>query len=247
MLRRIFGTPEYLAEIERRGKEQIRREDAAHKQGELKRERNRQVFEEIGKEILKNPEIKSKWQERIKQALEYFEGKDLESALTDYWLEGGDILRNINVIYLFLAMCHDEIISANFIITEDFKKMYPPLFASRISRIYPWYDRETRLPLFWEHIKRDLNTGVDLASKKQNDEKAKSQPEKSSAKAKVLAVLIEHPDWSNTKIAEEAGINRTTLYDYPEFKAARKMQKQNKEKIPRGSKDQVGNVEAVDK
>jgi len=77
-------------------------------------------------------------------------------------------------------------------------------------------------------------------------EKPKLQAEKLSAKAKALATLVEHPDWSNTKIAEAAGISRTTLYDYPEFKAARKMQKQNKEKIPRGRKDQEGNVEAID-
>jgi transcriptional regulator of acetoin/glycerol metabolism len=76
--------------------------------------------------------------------------------------------------------------------------------------------------------------------------KAKPPPEKLSAKARVLAILVEHQGWSNTKIAKEAGINRTTLYNYPEFKTARKMQKQNKEKIPRGRKDQEGNVEAID-
>jgi hypothetical protein len=83
-------------------------------------------------------------------------------------------------------------------------------------------------------------------SVQQTAKKGKSQPQKLSAKARALAILVEHQDWSDTKIAKEAGINRTTLYNYPEFKAARKMQKQNKGKIPRGSKDREGNVEAID-
>ena len=85
------------------------------------------------------------------------------------------------------------------------------------------------------------------ASEQKKGEKAKSAPEKLSAKARVLAILVEHQDWSDTKIAEAAGISRTTLYDYPEFKTARKVQKQNKGKIPRGRKDQEGNIEAFDK
>jgi hypothetical protein len=76
--------------------------------------------------------------------------------------------------------------------------------------------------------------------------KAKSQPEKLSAKAKAIAVWTEHPDWTDTKIAKEAGISRTTLYDYPEFKNLRAMQKQDKNKIRRGNKNKDGNVEAID-
>ena len=86
----------------------------------------------------------------------------------------------------------------------------------------------------------------DIASKQKNGGKAKPQPQKLSAKARALAVLVDHQDWSDTKIAEAAGISRTTLYDYPDFKTARKVQKQNKGKIPRGSKDKDGNVEAID-
>jgi hypothetical protein len=227
---------------EERSRARIRQADAAQKRSEQRSE----MFEEIAKEII-NPEIKSKWQDKIRQAIKYFEDKKLDTALWDYFIEAKrdeDPLRNINVIYLLLAMAHDDHLQMNFIITDELKKTNPALFCSGNTMFY--LVSGARLPLFWEHIKRDLNIGIDLASTKQNGKKGKSQPEKPSAKAQVLATLIEHPDWSNTKIAETAGISRTTLYDYPEFKAARKTQKQNKGKIPRGSKSQDGTIEAID-
>jgi hypothetical protein len=91
------------------------------------------------------------------------------------------------------------------------------------------------------------DTKANIASTKQNVEKAKSQPEKLSAKARVLAVWTEHPEWSDTKIAKAAGISRTTLYDYPEFKNLRATQKEGKKRIRRGSKTKDGTIEAIDK
>ena len=91
-----------------------------------------------------------------------------------------------------------------------------------------------------EHIKNDL------ASTKRIGEKTKLQPPKLSAKAKVLALWVEHPDWSDTKIAKAAGINRTTLYDYIEFKKLRAGQQQDKNRIRRGIKDRDGNIEVMD-
>jgi hypothetical protein len=91
-----------------------------------------------------------------------------------------------------------------------------------------------------EHIQ------TEFASTKQNSVNLKSQPEILSPKAKAIAALIDHPEWPDTKIAEAAGINRTTLYNYPDFKYARKVQKQRKGEIPHGSKDQEGTIEATD-
>jgi hypothetical protein len=164
MLRRIFGTPEYLAEIEERSRARIRQADAAHK----KHEQNKKVFDEIAEKVL-NPEIKSKWQERIRQAINYFEDKKVDTALSDYFMQRDiDPLRNIDVIYLMLAMAHDDHLQLNFIITHELKKMNPELFC---WGNYIFYCREGRLPLFWEHIKRDLNTGIDLASTKPSETK----------------------------------------------------------------------------
>jgi predicted DNA-binding protein (UPF0251 family) len=49
-----------------------------------------------------------------------------------------------------------------------------------------------------------------------------------TATGEALAVvkMIEHPDWTDEKIAKEIGVSRTTLYDWPQFKAARAVQKE---------------------
>lgn len=46
-----------------------------------------------------------------------------------------------------------------------------------------------------------------------------------SGEAKVLAVLVDHPDWTDTKIAGAAGVHRTTLYTYDRFVKAREQLK----------------------
>jgi hypothetical protein len=48
-----------------------------------------------------------------------------------------------------------------------------------------------------------------------------------SGEARALGVLTAHPDWSDTKIANAAHINRTTLYTYPRFMQARAIMKAN--------------------
>jgi hypothetical protein len=70
-----------------------------------------------------------------------------------------------------------------------------------------------------------------------------------SAEAKAVAILIDHPEWSDTRIAHEADINRTTLYKLPKFMEARRLLKeQGKKSLPRGSKDgETGTMEAWEK
>jgi len=48
-----------------------------------------------------------------------------------------------------------------------------------------------------------------------------------SGEARALAMLTDHPDWSDTRIAKAVGVNRTTLYDFPKFKKARALLKGN--------------------
>ena len=113
---------------------------------------------------------------------------------------------------------------------------HPPINSSQ----YECQIEENPTPSAIRHIE------ADIASTRQNGKKTKPQPEKLSAKARVLAVWTEHPEWSNTKIAKAAGINRTTLYDYPEFKNLRATQKEDKKRIRRGSKAKDGTIEAID-
>jgi len=48
-----------------------------------------------------------------------------------------------------------------------------------------------------------------------------------SGEARALAALTDHADWTDTKIAEAAGVNRTTLYTYPRFVQARALLRAN--------------------
>ena len=74
----------------------------------------------------------------------------------------------------------------------------------------------------------------------------RSEPEWPSKEALALAVLADHPDWSDTQIAKKAGCNRTTLYTFKKFMAAREILREGKSDLPRGSKYPDEGVEAWD-
>ncbi len=44
----------------------------------------------------------------------------------------------------------------------------------------------------------------------------------------AMVLLIEHRDWTNVEIAKAAGINRTTLYEFPRFKKLRNLLKEQR-------------------
>lgn len=67
-----------------------------------------------------------------------------------------------------------------------------------------------------------------------------------SKEALALAVLADHPDWSDTKIADAAGCNRTTLYTFRKFMAAREILREGRNNRPRGRKLSNGTIEAWD-
>ena len=97
-----------------------------------------------------------------------------------------------------------------------------------------------------------------IDSLNQQREKSKGEPKDSKSEIKenaniltgeplALAMLVEHPDWSDTKIAKKIGINRTTLYDWSNFKKAKEALKEGKNHLPKGRKDSKnGNIEAWD-
>ncbi|MGD0786128.1 MAG: hypothetical protein ABR969_09995 [Sedimentisphaerales bacterium] len=86
-------------------------------------------------------------------------------------------------------------------------------------------------------------------SKPASDSKAGETKKRNNltGEALALAMLVQHPDWSDTKIAKAVGVSRTTLYDWPKFKKAKEALKQGKNDIPRGSKNgETGDIEAWD-
>jgi hypothetical protein len=66
-----------------------------------------------------------------------------------------------------------------------------------------------------------------------------------SGEAKALALLVQHPEWTDSQIAKAVGVNRTTLYEWHKFKAAKKARKSGRQETPEGSKDgETGQVES---
>ena len=74
-----------------------------------------------------------------------------------------------------------------------------------------------------------------------------AQPELSN-EALGLTILQQHPDWTNTRIAKEVGVSRTTVYRWKSFKGARQVLREaGKARFPRGQKDaDDGTMEAWD-
>ncbi len=54
-----------------------------------------------------------------------------------------------------------------------------------------------------------------------------------SKKMRALAILAEHPEWSDSRIAKEVPCSRTSLYDWDEFVSARKLLNQGRQKYQR--------------
>jgi len=71
-------------------------------------------------------------------------------------------------------------------------------------------------------------------------QKAQQTPERMTLlKKSHIAVTLRanHPDWTDKTIAETVGVNRTTLYRWPEFRMANALAKGGKARFPYGRKD----------
>lgn len=71
-----------------------------------------------------------------------------------------------------------------------------------------------------------------------------TQSPREDKEALALALLLKHPDWTDTRIASEVGVARTTVYDWPRFKAAKLALKSGKHDMPKGYREEDGNLEA---
>jgi hypothetical protein len=65
-----------------------------------------------------------------------------------------------------------------------------------------------------------------------------------SNEALAIALLVEHSDWTVAEIADAVGVNRTTLYKWPSFRKAWSFLRDGRSELPRGEKDEDGNLEA---
>src|SRR5262245_54576770 len=62
--------------------------------------------------------------------------------------------------------------------------------------------------------------------------------------AHALALLIEHPEWPDIRIAKAIHVSRSTLYTWWQFRAAKAWLKSGRQELPRGTKAPDGTLEA---
>jgi single-stranded DNA-specific DHH superfamily exonuclease len=67
---------------------------------------------------------------------------------------------------------------------------------------------------------------VVASMRERHDADLAAERERLPPKARALAILAAHPDWTNTRIAKEAGLARETLERDQRFRTARKFQRQ---------------------
>lgn len=80
-----------------------------------------------------------------------------------------------------------------------------------------------------------------------NDKIVKAGGPKLQKEALAVALLVQHPDWTNSKIADAVGCARTSLNRWPRFKLARAALQSGRPNLPRGQKDdETGDIEAWD-
>ena len=88
-----------------------------------------------------------------------------------------------------------------------------------------------------------LREGIPLAGAADKDE---DDGDRLTNESKAIGFLREHPDWSDTRIAEAVGVHRTTLYTWPAYMQAKAAVKSARRRLPRGWKNKRGDVEAWD-
>lgn len=168
----------------------------------------------------------------------------LEKFVGQRWEEDTS---NINTMTDLISIAHESVTKDRFL----------GLLKSKLRRCCNVQNPNL---LAWDEIFAAINEYI--SSKQKNaginaGRKAKAKEKTSGAaageknedaltgEAKALALLVQHSDWSDTKIAKTVGVNRTTLYDWPKFKKAKEALKQGKTSLPKGSKKgETGNVEA---
>ena len=124
-----------------------------------------------------------------------------------------------------------------------------PYDAKILARIQA-QSEAIQLTLEQRAAKANLLRSLDAIDKRLGIKAARSEKEpgsdQASMEAMALAVLTDHPDWPDVKIAKAAGCHRTTLYTFQKFRKARELLREGKCNLPRGSKFPDRGIEAWD-
>jgi hypothetical protein len=98
----------------------------------------------------------------------------------------------------------------------------------------------------WLRQLRGIAANARARTEAEKDDKKPPRGEKRPSKiATAMALLQNHPTWTNEEIAERVPCNAKYLSQHKGFKAARKVVKDaGRSERPKGSKDRDGNLEA---
>ncbi|MCL2330200.1 MAG: hypothetical protein FWC56_02745 [Phycisphaerae bacterium] len=102
---------------------------------------------------------------------------------------------------------------------------------------------------FLNDVKKDIESHCPSVDGKGGSSKAvamKNYELEMGLDIKAVGVLTKHPHWTNKQIAEAIGCHPKSLSRLQGFTDARKIQKQGRYDLPRGTKDADGNMESWD-
>ncbi|MGD0572804.1 MAG: hypothetical protein ABSB11_07250 [Sedimentisphaerales bacterium] len=114
---------------------------------------NLEIAKQIDKLVM-NPTNMEKWRDKVREAFNLF--KTVEKPDLFKFLLGNDPLENIETLYLLLALCHDDILHMNLIITDDLKKMNVVLCAYPQCATYAMQRISIRMDIYLNHVSQDL-------------------------------------------------------------------------------------------
>jgi len=123
----------------------------------------------------------------------------------------------------------------------------PDVVRELLLKLWPKFPTECRAMAFPKRTELGSDKSDGELQRGKSPRKPKhpnSDSEELTGEAKALALLVQHPEWSNVKIAKEVPCSRTTLYTWQKFVAAREALSQGRRQMPRGTKDDDHNLEA---
>lgn len=98
--------------------------------------------------------------------------------------------------------------------------------------------------LRWPRVMEILRPADSTTDAGQQPQAAESRM---SGEARALAILTDHPEWTDRRIAREAGLHVKTLYKYSRYKTARGVLKQSgRAGLPHGFRTDDGDIEAYE-
>jgi hypothetical protein len=123
-----------------------------------------------------------------------------------------------------------------------------PFVAEKLKEVPPFDAADIEIQIAHEHD-RAIEVLRSVETERGTEQRSAERGDDLTGEEKALALLVAHPEWTDAKIAEKAGVSRTTLYkpNWTRYQAAREALRRGRGSLPRGTKDgETGDIEAWD-